>query len=87
MLPTLNMRGDVLIVDRLSHHLGKLELGDVVLVKSPQNPRRILTKRVLGMEGDVVSFNAHTGNLKTLVVSFLCNFYIEFECVVVLVGV
>ncbi|XP_019108134.1 uncharacterized protein LOC104907330 isoform X2 [Beta vulgaris subsp. vulgaris] len=68
MLPTLNMRGDVLIVDRLSHHLGKLELGDVVLVKSPQNPRRILTKRVLGMEGDVVSFNAHTGNLKTLVV-------------------
>ncbi|XP_021773935.1 mitochondrial inner membrane protease subunit 1-like [Chenopodium quinoa] len=68
MLPTLNIRGDVLLVDKFSHRIGNLELGDVVIVKSPQNPRRTLTKRILGMEGDVVSFNSNTGFLKTLVV-------------------
>lgn len=59
----------MLLVDRFSHRLGNLGVGDVVLVKSPQNPSRTLTKRILGMEGDVVSFNvAHSGILKTLVV-------------------
>ncbi|CAO2833274.1 unnamed protein product [Amaranthus hypochondriacus] len=67
MLPTLNMRGDVLMVDRFTHRFGKVELGDVVLVTSPNNPKRVLTKRVLGLEGDVVSFNVHDG-LKTVVV-------------------
>ncbi|XP_057540305.1 mitochondrial ATP-independent inner membrane protease subunit 1a isoform X2 [Amaranthus tricolor] len=66
MLPTLNMRGDVLMVDRFSHRFGKVELGDVVLVTSPNNPKKVLTKRVLGLEGDAVSFNVHDG-LKTLV--------------------
>lgn len=70
MLPTLNVRGDVLLIDKLSHRFGNLGLGDIVIVQSPSNPRRILTKRVLGMEGDVVSYNAHTGFVKTLVVSF-----------------
>ena len=70
MLPTLNMRGDVLMVDRFSHRFGKVELGDVVLVTSPNNPKKVLTKRVLGLEGDAVSFNVHDG-LKTLVVSCL----------------
>ncbi|KAL2943408.1 Mitochondrial inner membrane protease subunit 1 [Bienertia sinuspersici] len=68
MLPTLNMRGDVLLIDRVSHRFGRLGIGDVVLVISPLDPKRILTKRVLGLEGDVVSFNLDTGILKTLVV-------------------
>ncbi|KAJ8441259.1 hypothetical protein Cgig2_000632 [Carnegiea gigantea] len=57
MLPTLNARGDVLLAERISHRVGKLKLGDIIFVRSPINPNRIVTKRVLGLEGDVVSFN------------------------------
>ncbi|GAB2284282.1 hypothetical protein Dimus_018745 [Dionaea muscipula] len=55
MLPTLNVRGDVLLSDRVSHRLGKVGVGDVVLVKSPENPRKTITKRIVAMEGDRVS--------------------------------
>ncbi|XP_074319665.1 mitochondrial ATP-independent inner membrane protease subunit 1a-like [Silene latifolia] len=68
MLPTLNMRGDVILMDKLSHRFGKVNAGDVVFVKSPQNPDRFLTKRVLGLEGDVVSFDTRSGIFKSLVV-------------------
>ncbi|GAB4846687.1 hypothetical protein Ancab_025693 [Ancistrocladus abbreviatus] len=56
MLPTLNMKGDVLLSERVSHRLGKVEVGDVILVKSPENPLKTLTKRVAGMEGDRITF-------------------------------
>ncbi|XP_024028243.1 mitochondrial inner membrane protease subunit 1 [Morus notabilis] len=56
MLPTLNLTGDVVIAEHVSHRLGKISRGDLVLVCSPQNPRKIVTKRVVGMEGDTVSF-------------------------------
>ncbi|KAM3684474.1 hypothetical protein ACB098_11G049000 [Castanea mollissima] len=56
MLPTLNLTGDVVIAEHVSHRIGKVGTGDVVLVRSPVDPRRILTKRVVGMEGDTVSF-------------------------------
>ncbi|XP_074319224.1 mitochondrial ATP-independent inner membrane protease subunit 1a-like [Silene latifolia] len=68
MLPTLNMRGDVILMDKLSHRFGKVEAGDVVFVKSPQNPSRVLTKRVLGLEGDVVSYDSRYGIPESLVV-------------------
>ncbi|MCD7449017.1 hypothetical protein HAX54_048100 [Datura stramonium] len=56
MLPTLNLTGDVLLVEHLSPLLDKLGPGDIVLVRSPVNPRRTVTKRILGMEGDSVTF-------------------------------
>ncbi|XP_075643901.1 mitochondrial ATP-independent inner membrane protease subunit 1a isoform X2 [Castanea sativa] len=56
MLPTLNLTGDVVLAEHVSHKIGKVGTGDVVLVRSPVDPRRILTKRVVGMEGDTVSF-------------------------------
>ncbi|KAM7260630.1 hypothetical protein ACFE04_011303 [Oxalis oulophora] len=56
MLPTLNKNGDVVLVEHVSHRLGKVGPGDVVLVKSPVDPRKNLTKRVLAMEGDKVTF-------------------------------
>lgn len=71
MLPTLNARGDVLLAERISHRVGKLKLGDIIFVRSPINPNRIVTKRVLGLAGDVVSFNDgawHSSVSKTLVV-------------------
>ncbi|XP_048130538.1 mitochondrial inner membrane protease subunit 1 isoform X3 [Rhodamnia argentea] len=56
MLPTLNLTGDVLLAERVSHRLGKVRPGDVVLVRSPVDPRKSLTKRVVAMGGDKVTF-------------------------------
>lgn len=56
MLPTLNLSGDVLLVDRVSTHLGNVSIGDVVLIQSPEDPKKIVTKRVTGLEGDSVTF-------------------------------
>ncbi|RVW81901.1 hypothetical protein CK203_033239 [Vitis vinifera] len=36
--------------------MGKVRPGDVVLVRSPENPRKTVSKRILGMEGDRVTF-------------------------------
>ena len=56
MLPTLNLSGDVLLAEHVSHRVGKVGAGDVVLVRSPLDPKKIVTKRIMGMEGDSVSF-------------------------------
>ncbi|XP_050219662.1 uncharacterized protein LOC126670052 [Mercurialis annua] len=56
MLPTLNLTGDVLLVEHVSRRLGKVEAGDIVLVRSPIDPRKIVTKRIVGMAGDIVSY-------------------------------
>ncbi|XP_022749335.1 mitochondrial inner membrane protease subunit 1-like [Durio zibethinus] len=56
MLPTLNINGDVVLVEHLSHRIGKVGAGDLVLVRSPLDPRKTLTKRILAVEGDKVTF-------------------------------
>ncbi|CAK7351737.1 unnamed protein product [Dovyalis caffra] len=56
MLPTLNLSGDVLLVEHVSHRLEKVGPGDLVLVRSPLDPSKILSKRVVGMEGDQITF-------------------------------
>ncbi|GMN64500.1 hypothetical protein TIFTF001_033570 [Ficus carica] len=70
MLPTLNLTGDVVIAEHVSHRLGKVSRGDLVLVRSPENPRKIVTKRIVGMEGDRVSFflDSHGDRYRTAVV-------------------
>lgn len=61
MLPTLNLTGDVLLVDKLSPLLGKVGTGEVVMVRSPENPRKTITKRIVGVEGDTVTFLVDPG--------------------------
>ena len=68
MLPTLNLTGDVVLAEHVSHRIGKVGTGDLVLVRSPVDPRRILTKRVVGMEGDTVSFYVDPMYSRTTVV-------------------
>ncbi|WZZ38106.1 hypothetical protein YC2023_034365 [Brassica napus] len=58
MLPTLNLTGDVILAEHVSHRFGKIGLGDVVLVRSPTDPMKMVTKRVLGLEGHRLSFYA-----------------------------
>ncbi|KAK8651885.1 hypothetical protein V6N13_141462 [Hibiscus sabdariffa] len=71
MLPTLNITGDVVLVEHLSHRLGKLGSGDLVLVRSPLDPKKTLTKRIVAMEGDKVTFSldsTRSHNSRSLVV-------------------
>ncbi|KAA8524062.1 hypothetical protein F0562_010507 [Nyssa sinensis] len=56
MLPTLNLTGDVLLTEHISARLGKVGVGDIVLVRSPENPRKTVTKRIVGMGGDRITF-------------------------------
>jgi len=54
MIPTFNPRGDIVLVDHISVATGLINVGDVVIARSVQNPRHVVCKRVLGMEGDYV---------------------------------
>ncbi|MFQ6650628.1 hypothetical protein Gotur_022994 [Gossypium turneri] len=73
MLPTLNLTGDVVLVEHLSHRIGKLGSGDLVLVRSPLDPNKTLTKRIVAMEGDRVTFSldpTRSFSSRSLVVPF-----------------
>ncbi|KAK9937716.1 hypothetical protein M0R45_014488 [Rubus argutus] len=56
MLPTFNFRGDVVLTERLSHRFRRMVPGDVVMLRAPYDPNKMVAKRVLGMEGDKVTF-------------------------------
>lgn len=74
MLPAMNLAGDVVAVDLVSARLGRVASGDAVLLVSPEDPRKAVVKRVVGMEGDAVTFLVDPGNSdasKTVVVSSL----------------
>jgi inner membrane protease subunit 1 len=56
MLPTLANEGEIVIEDRLTFRLypDRLSRGDLITLKSPLEPGRIICKRVLGLPGDIV---------------------------------
>ncbi|KAK9706928.1 hypothetical protein RND81_07G161400 [Saponaria officinalis] len=56
MLPTMSISGDVILVDRLSPRFGEIVPGDIVIVRSPENPRKVITKRLIAREDDSVTF-------------------------------
>lgn len=54
MLPTLNTSGDIVLVEHVTARTGRLQVGDVVIARSVQNPKHIVCKRIRGLEGDLV---------------------------------
>jgi len=56
MFPTLAEKGEVVVEDRLTLRLfpDRIARGDLVVLKSPIMPERIICKRVLGLPGDIV---------------------------------
>ncbi|RHZ47835.1 hypothetical protein Glove_566g9 [Diversispora epigaea] len=52
MLPTFNVVGDFVALEHFSPRLRRLEIGDVIVCKSPTNPWRSVCKRIVGMPGD-----------------------------------
>mgnify|MGYP000022839521 len=55
MFPTINATGDILLLEKLSTRFQKIRSGDVVIALSPENPRILICKRVLGLEGERVA--------------------------------
>ena len=82
MLPTFNLTGDWALAERFSHKLGKVGAGDIVILKSPVEPRKIMTKRVMGVEGDSVTYvvepknSDRTETIVVCAVSFAWYLYI-----------
>lgn len=74
MLPTLNLTSTLVLAERLSPRFNKVGTGDVVIVRSPVFPRKVVTKRVLGVEGDRVTYVVDPKNSdksETVVVLFI----------------
>lgn len=70
MLPTFNLTGDIVAVNKVPTWWGQLNKGDVVLMRSPENPRKQIVKRVLGVEGEMVTYlvDPATSTTKTVTV-------------------
>ncbi len=54
MLPTLEAKGDGVIISKLYRRGKGIEVGDIVSIKNPLMWREGVMKRVLGMPGDFV---------------------------------
>ena len=55
MEPTLEDQ-DRLVVNKLAYHLHDPQVGDIVMLLHPANPRQTLVKRVVAEPGDTVAF-------------------------------
>jgi hypothetical protein len=78
MLPTFNISGDLALAEKISHKLGKVGAGDIVLVTSPVEPRKIVTKRVVGVEGDSVTYVVDPKNSDRTETIVVCVFFFFF---------
>jgi len=68
MQPTLNPQGtkdrDVVLLDKMSADERVLQRGDVVILDSPQDPKRQIVKRLIGLPGDWIK--SRSGDLKNV---------------------
>ncbi|CAH2034413.1 unnamed protein product [Thlaspi arvense] len=55
MIPTLHPSGNVLLAERISTRSQKPSRGDIVVLRSPEEPNKTPIKRVIGIEGDRIS--------------------------------
>uniref|UniRef100_A0A336MZM0 Mitochondrial inner membrane protease subunit n=2 Tax=Culicoides sonorensis TaxID=179676 RepID=A0A336MZM0_CULSO len=53
MEPTL-YSNNVLVTDRMSPRLGKIDRGDVIIAKNPNIPNQLVCKRIIGLPGDII---------------------------------
>lgn len=54
MMPTFNMTGDIVLMDRITPRLGSVSVGDIVICKSPTHATQTVCKRVAALEGGEV---------------------------------
>ncbi|PFX31637.1 Mitochondrial inner membrane protease subunit 1 [Stylophora pistillata] len=56
MIPTFNLRedGDLVVTEHLSSYFRTIKKGDVVIVKSPEEPNNLICKRIAAMGGELI---------------------------------
>ncbi|CAJ1953119.1 unnamed protein product [Sphenostylis stenocarpa] len=59
MLPTIDLTTSVFIMEKISTRYGKVDRGDIVILRHPQHPTRKITKRVIGLEGDRITYSSN----------------------------
>jgi signal peptidase I len=64
MLPTFNDAGDIVVLDRLTTRWNPIKRGDVVVARSPTNPKQTVCKRIRAVEGDTVKMSTYFNNKK-----------------------
>uniref|UniRef100_A0A8V0ZH52 Mitochondrial inner membrane protease subunit n=1 Tax=Gallus gallus TaxID=9031 RepID=A0A8V0ZH52_CHICK len=64
MEPTIQS-SDIVFSENLSRHFYSIRKGDIVIVKSPTDPKSNICKRVIGLEGDKVCTSNPSDFLKT----------------------
>uniref|UniRef100_A0A8C2DN70 Mitochondrial inner membrane protease subunit n=1 Tax=Cyprinus carpio TaxID=7962 RepID=A0A8C2DN70_CYPCA len=64
MEPTITNH-DVVFSERVSRHLCRIQKGDIVIAKSPFDPKMNICKRVIGLEGDKVCTSGPSDIFKT----------------------
>ncbi|XP_019407056.1 PREDICTED: mitochondrial inner membrane protease subunit 1 isoform X1 [Crocodylus porosus] len=63
MQPTIQ-NYDIVVLDNLSRHFYSIQKGDIVIAKSPSDPKSNICKRVIGLEGDKVCTSSPSNFLK-----------------------
>ncbi|KAF7812839.1 mitochondrial inner membrane protease subunit 1 [Senna tora] len=56
MLPTIGVEDGVLLTEKISTRFGRVGRGDIVVVRSLDNPEKFTTKRLIGLEGDSITY-------------------------------
>ncbi|XP_025069130.1 mitochondrial inner membrane protease subunit 1 isoform X1 [Alligator sinensis] len=64
MQPTIQ-NYDIVVLDNLSRHFYSIQKGDIVIAKSPSDPKSNICKRVIGLEGDKVCTSSPSNFLKS----------------------
>ncbi|XP_069902232.1 mitochondrial inner membrane protease subunit 1 isoform X3 [Globicephala melas] len=57
MEPTIQ-NSDIVFAENLSRHFYGIQRGDIVIAKSPSDPKSNICKRVIGLEGDKILSNS-----------------------------
>lgn len=71
MLPTFDHTHtpcNIIFCEKVTKRLGKIQTGDVVILRGPTMPEFILAKRVVGVEGDEVTYLLKDSNQQASVV-------------------
>lgn len=65
MLFNFNLKGEMVLLDKISTPYGKVGPDDVIILRTPENQRKFATKRIIGMEGDNITYIVNPKNSDT----------------------
>jgi inner membrane protease subunit 1 len=74
MLPTINATPTIFLTERISTRFGKVAHGDIVVLRLPHKPRQTVAKRLVGLEGDIITYVSSPENSDKLETVVVCQF-------------